>query len=192
MKKSISYVLTGAMLLSALMLQACPPAQTTSPVASSTPVGGMESLKPVESPSASPSTVVAISPATQVSSSPSVIPMTTASPAFVGKTYKYDFVLKSGTATAYLTTLSATKGRLLINFAGIDAVPSKIALLDSFGNELALTTSFSVAKDGNVNFEYLLKEGQEMTDIVLYVNGVGYKVSIKNGVVYADTNPRIT
>jgi hypothetical protein len=202
MKKSFNYVATSVMLLSCLMLQACPPAQTTSPVASSSPVG-MESLKPVESssPSASPSSspvaeasaMPSSMPSIQASTMPSVMPtstpVATSSPAFEGKTYKYNFMLKSGSATAFLTTLSPSKGRLLINFDGIDAVPSKVALLDSYGNELALTNSFNVAKNGNVNFDYLLKDGQEMTDIVVYVNGIAYKVSVKNGVIYSQVIP---
>lgn len=199
MKKSFNYVATSTMLLSALMLQACPPAQNQSPTASPS---ATESVKPVESasvsPSVTPSAVASLTPSAMPSASgssmpsiiPSAMPMATASPtAFTGKTYKYDFVLKSGIATAYLTTLSPTSGRLLVNFENIDAVPSKVALLDSYGNELALTTSFNVAKNGNVIFDYLLKNGQDMTDIVIYVNGVAYKVSIKNGVIYSEVIP---
>lgn len=201
MKKSISYIATSLMLLSCLMLQACPPAQNQSPVASASSTG-MESVKPVES--ASPSVIPSVAPILTPSSMPSSMPSMAASvmpsmmpsdmpvpsaTAFGVKTYKYNFVLKSGTAEAYLTMLSATKGRLLINFSNIDTVPSKVALLDSYGNELALTNSFSVAKDGNVSFDYLLKDGVDMTDIVIYVNGVAYKVSVKNGVVYSEVLP---
>lgn len=201
MKKSFNYVATSTMLLSALMLQACPPTQNQNPTASPTTTAtpsATESVKPVESasvspsvaPSMAPSTTPSIIPSAMPSVVPSAMPIATASPtAFTGKTYKYDFVLKSGTAQAYLTTLSPTKGRLLVNFSNIDAVPSKVALLDSFGNELALTTSFNVAKNGNVMFDYLLKDGQDMTEIVIYVNGVAYKVSVKNGVVYSEVIP---
>jgi hypothetical protein len=62
-------------------------------------------------------------------------------------------------------------------------------LLDSYGNEIALTTSFNVAKNGSVMFDYLLQQGIDITDIVVYINGIPYKVSVKNGVVYAEIIP---
>lgn len=193
MKKKFSYLATTLMLLSVALLQACPPMQNQNPVTSASP-SVMESIKPSESPSPATNPAIAeksAEPSVEPSAMPNVVSSTASTPVPVAtpnipveKTYKYDFSLNSGKATAYITYTSATSGRLLVNFENIDIVPSKIALLDSYGNELILSNSFNVSKSGYVILNFTLKDGVTIYKIKLTINGIDYLVdaTITNGI----------
>lgn len=191
MKKRSYYLTTAVLLFSTLIFNACTPTQNQTPVSSSSPTVS-ESEKPVASasPTASPSVlpsnvasvassiVPSIMPSTVASSVTTPIPVISAS-ASVEKTYKYDFSLNSGKATAYVTYKTPTSGSLLVNFENVDTVPTKLALLDSFGNEIALAKTFNISKMGYVILDFMLKNGEAIYKIKITINGIDYVVDAK-------------
>lgn len=190
MKKKFSFLATSLMLLAIALLQACPPVKNQEPTTTNASPSVMESIKPSDSPTSTTDPANAENSAepnampSGVSSSTSTsVPIPTPNVP-VEKTYKYDFSLNFGKATAYITYTSATSGRLLVNFENIDIVPSKIALLDFYGNELILSDSFNIFKAGYIILNFTLKEGVSIYKIKLTINGFDYLVdaTITDGV----------
>ena len=105
------------------------------------------------------------------------------------KTYVIFLPFNSGKATAYLTYKSDTSLNILVNFENINETPSKLQLLDQFGNVLFSSTLFNFYISGNIYSSFAKQSDLKVKKIQVFFGDKFIDVDVNENILSEKGEP---